>query len=247
MEEGMSSLLEIRLGEFRLDLGTGELRTKGRRILLGEQPRRILGMLIRRPGKVITREEIQNALWPKGEIVEYEHSINAAIRRLRETFGDSSTKGRYVETVRGRGYRLVAPMSETGRIGDVAVLPFDGGGDPEMEFFSDRLTETITAHVATLPGLRVVPHQAVLSYRGRVDDFESIGRTLSAGAVVTGRALMANGNVVVAAELIDAPKNSQMWGGRFRRLADNLCEVRRLIALEIFDCLRRKLSNENSV
>jgi TolB-like protein len=246
MQERMASSLDVRLGEFRLDLGTGELCADGRKIMLGEQPRRILEMLTRRPGKVITREEIQNALWPDGEVVEYEHSINAAIRRLREIFGDSCTEHRYVETVRGRGYRLVAPMSEPSQISAVVVLPINGGGDPEMEFFSDRLTESITAHVATLRGLRVVPHQSALPYKGRVDDFESIGRTLSAGAVVTGRALMANENVVVAAELIDARKNSQLWGGRFRHSAENLCEVRRAVALEIFDCLRPKLSNGDS-
>src|SRR5262245_3202508 len=197
------SSLEIRLGEFELDLGTGELRAKNRKIMLGEQLRRIIEMLTMRPGKVVTREEIQNALWPDGKIVEYEHSINAAIRRLREVLGDSSANCCYVETVRGRGYRLVAPMSEAGPIGDAVVLPFSGGGDPEMEFFSDRLTESVTAHLATLHGLRVVPHEAALPYKGRQHDFESIGRALSARAAVTGRAQMANGDVVVAAELID--------------------------------------------
>jgi len=228
-----------------LDLRTGELRAKNRKILLGEQLRRILEMLTMRPGKVVTREEIQNALWPNGEIVEYEHSINAAIRRLRELFGDSSTDCRYVETLRGRGYRLVAPMSKAGPIGDAVVLPFNGGGDAEMEFFSDRLTESVTAHLATLHGLRVVPHQAALSYKGRQHDLEGIGRALSAQAIMTGRAQMAKGDVIVAAELIDVRKNSQLWGGRFRRPAENLCEVRRKVALEIFACLRPRLSDGN--
>jgi DNA-binding response OmpR family regulator len=84
MKEKSASSSEVRLGEFELDLGTGEVRGKGRRVLLGEQPRRILEMLIHRSGKLITRDEIQNALWPNGEIVEYEHSVNAAIRRLRD-------------------------------------------------------------------------------------------------------------------------------------------------------------------
>src|SRR5215472_7139241 len=108
MRERSVSTLEVRFGEFDVDLGTGEVRGKGRRILLGEQTRRILEMLTRRNGNVVTRAEIQNALWPNGEIVEYEHSINAAIRRLREIFGDSSRECRYLETVRGRGYRLIA-------------------------------------------------------------------------------------------------------------------------------------------
>lgn len=115
-----------------------------------------------------------------------------------------------------------------------------------MEFFSDRLTESVTAHLATRHGLRVVPHQAALPYKGRQHDFEGIGRALSARAVVTGRAQMANGDVVVAAELIDVRKNSQLWGGRFRRPAESLCDVRRTVALEIFDCLRPSFSDGNS-
>jgi TolB-like protein len=203
-------------------------------------------MLTRRNGKVVTREEIQSVLWPNGEIVEYEHSINAAIHRLREIFGDSSRECRYVETVRGRGYRLRAPIMDTEPIGAVVILPFNGGGHPEMEFFCDRLTESVAAHASTLPALRVVPHQTALSYKGREHDFESIGRALQARAAVTGRALMANRDVVVSAELIDMQKNSQLWGGRFRRPATNLCDVRRAIAQEIFDCLRLKLSDGNS-
>jgi DNA-binding winged helix-turn-helix (wHTH) protein len=241
--EGMGAgPLTLHFGEFELDLRAGELRGRGRKVLLGEQPLRILEMLIRRPGEVITREEIQGRLWPNGQIVEFEHSINAAIRRLREVLGDAADESRYIETVRGRGYRLVATVSGATPIAALVVLPFASDGTADMEFFSDRLTESITNYLTTVQGLRVVPHPSALRYKRGERELESIGRDLAVQAIVTGRATLANEHVVVSAELIDVLRNSQVWGGRFRRQAVNMCEVRQEISLEVFGCLRLKLS-----
>jgi DNA-binding winged helix-turn-helix (wHTH) protein len=80
----------VRFEGFELDLQTGELRPKGGQPLsLADQPFRILAMLVARPGELVTREEIQNALWPNGTVVEFEHSISAAMKRLRQALGDS--------------------------------------------------------------------------------------------------------------------------------------------------------------
>src|SRR5258708_7538486 len=173
MERKGDGPLTLRLGEFELDLRAGELRGKSRKVLLGEQPFRILEMLIRRPGEVITREEIQGTLWPNGQIVEFEHSINTAIRRLREALGEAADNSRYVETVRRRGYRLVATVTGATSIAALVVLPFASDGSAEMEFFSDRLTESITNHLTTLQGLRVVPHPSALRYKRCERDVES--------------------------------------------------------------------------
>src|SRR5690348_2280003 len=92
----------LRIGAFQLDLHTGELHTGTGKLMLASQPFRILEMLARRPAEVVTRREIREALWPDGTMVEFEHSINVAIRRLRSTFGWPAGVG--IETVRGRGY-----------------------------------------------------------------------------------------------------------------------------------------------
>jgi serine/threonine protein kinase len=100
----------IRFGPFELDVRTAELRKHGIRIRLNEQPFRILFMLLDHPGEVILREEIRQALWPNNTVVEFDHSINAAIQRLRDALGDSADKPRYVETVARRGYRFIGTL-----------------------------------------------------------------------------------------------------------------------------------------
>src|SRR5579859_3904323 len=100
----------IRFGAFELDSKSGELRKSGLKIHLREQPFRILAMLLERPGEIITREEIQKILWPNDTVVEFEHSINAAIKALRQALGDDADNPRFVETLPRRGYRFIAPI-----------------------------------------------------------------------------------------------------------------------------------------
>lgn len=99
-----------RFGPFELDLRAGELRKEGRRIRLQEQPFQILRMLLESPGEVISREDIRKRLWPDNTVVEFDHSINAAVKRLRDALRDSADKPRYIETVARRGYRFIADI-----------------------------------------------------------------------------------------------------------------------------------------
>src|SRR5579863_1043602 len=100
----------VRFGAFELDRNSGELRKSGLKIHLREQPFRILAMLLERPGEIITREEIQKILWPNDTVVEFEHSINAAIKALRQALADDADNPRFVETLPRRGYRFIAPV-----------------------------------------------------------------------------------------------------------------------------------------
>jgi Tol biopolymer transport system component/DNA-binding winged helix-turn-helix (wHTH) protein len=100
----------VRFGVFEVDLHTGELRKQGLKIKLQEQPFQVLAMLLERPGEVVTREEIQQKLWPEDTFVDFEHSINAAVKRLREALDDSADNPRFVETLHRRGYRFIAPV-----------------------------------------------------------------------------------------------------------------------------------------
>jgi DNA-binding winged helix-turn-helix (wHTH) protein len=97
----------VRFGTFELNLADGELRKRGLRIALQEQPRRILLALLERPGDVVGREELCRRLWPHGTFVDFEHSLNAAVRRLRVALGDEAEVPRFVETVHKRGYRFL--------------------------------------------------------------------------------------------------------------------------------------------
>src|SRR5215831_2330919 len=100
-----------RFGVFELDLRSGELRRNGIKVKLQEQPFQVLAELLERPGQVVTREELRNRLWPADTYVDFDHSLNAAIRRLRDALGDSAENPTFVETVARRGYRFLAPVS----------------------------------------------------------------------------------------------------------------------------------------
>src|SRR5689334_1918821 len=100
----------MRFGPFVLDVHTGELRKYGTRIRLRRQTVQILQMLLDRPGELVSRDEIRDRLWPGDTVVEFEHSINTAVQKLREALGEAAENPHYIETLKGRGYRFVAEV-----------------------------------------------------------------------------------------------------------------------------------------
>ncbi len=100
----------LRVGEFEIDLRCGELRRNGDKIKLQERPFQVLTALIERPGEVVTRQEMQQKLWPTDTFGDFEHSINTAVKKLREALGDDAENPRFIETLPRRGYRLIAPV-----------------------------------------------------------------------------------------------------------------------------------------
>ena len=103
----------VRIGEFELNLETGELRPadgqeSAKKTILREQPFQILRLLVDRPGKIVSRDEIRKTLWSDDTIVDFDHSISVAVRVLRKALGDSADRPRYIETIASRGYRLLA-------------------------------------------------------------------------------------------------------------------------------------------
>jgi Tol biopolymer transport system component/DNA-binding winged helix-turn-helix (wHTH) protein len=97
----------LRFGIFEIDLRAGELRRDGVKLKLQEQPFQLLCMLVEHSGEVVTREELRNRLWPADTFVDFDHGLNAAIKRLRDALGDSAENPRFVETVARRGYRFM--------------------------------------------------------------------------------------------------------------------------------------------
>jgi len=118
IEEKQNSRL-IRFGSFEADLHTRELRKHGLKLKLQEQPFQVLAMLLERPGELVTREEIRAILWPQGTFIDFDHSLNASVRRLREALDDNADTPRFVETLPRRGYRFVAPVEGISREGGV--------------------------------------------------------------------------------------------------------------------------------
>jgi DNA-binding winged helix-turn-helix (wHTH) protein/Tol biopolymer transport system component len=114
MSSSSTPVRVIRFGIFEANLRSGELRKSGIRIKLHDQPFQILTMLLERPGELVTREEIRNRLWPGDTFVDFDHSLNNAVNRLREALGDSADSPRFIETLPRRGYRFVGQTDGTG-------------------------------------------------------------------------------------------------------------------------------------
>src|ERR1700694_3455458 len=130
-------------GEFELDPGLRQLRINGRVILLQEQSFQILSALLASPGELVTRKELTDQLWPEGTFVDFEHSLNTAVNRLREVLEDSGGDPRFVETLRRRGYRFIAPVTNTEApavVPGIPSLPSDPRKAPEEK--SAALTRT---------------------------------------------------------------------------------------------------------
>jgi len=105
----------VQFGLFELDLDARELRKSGVRIKLQEQPFQILSMLLERPGTVVTREELQRKLWPGDTFVDFDLSLNSAVKKLRQALNDDSENPRFVETLYRRGYRFIGPVNGTAK------------------------------------------------------------------------------------------------------------------------------------
>jgi cholera toxin transcriptional activator len=126
-----------RFGIFELDLAAGELRKNGAKLRLQEQPFQLLALLLERAGEVVTREELRQKLWPADTFVDFDHSLNTAVNKLRELLGDSASSPRYIETLARRGYRFIAPVQTDARQ-DAAEVSSSGNPDathlhPDLE------------------------------------------------------------------------------------------------------------------
>lgn len=99
-----------RFGPFELDIDAGEIRRQGRRVKLQPQPFKLLVLMTARPGSLISREEIRGDLWPDGTFVDFDQSVNFAVKQIRDALGDAADRPSYIETVPRQGYRFVASL-----------------------------------------------------------------------------------------------------------------------------------------
>jgi Tol biopolymer transport system component/DNA-binding winged helix-turn-helix (wHTH) protein len=110
MEPSRTLSGQFRFGVFEADLGAGELRKHGRKVVLQGQPFQVLSLLLRHHGEIVAREALQRALWPTDTFIEFEHGINTAIKKLRQALGDTADNPRFIETLPRKGYRFIAPV-----------------------------------------------------------------------------------------------------------------------------------------
>jgi len=146
----------LRFGVFEVDLGAGELRKSGKRIRLQEQPFQVLVTLLENAGRVVTRDDLRQKIWPADTFVDFDHSLNTAVNKIRESLGDSATSPRFIETLARRGYRFIAPVDGK----EVTISPAPGTppeGSSQSPSAASPATEVLH------PDLHVpVPHRGLV-------------------------------------------------------------------------------------
>ena len=142
----------LRFGVFEVDLGARELRKRGVRIRLQDQPFRVLQALLEKPGEVVTREQLKDRLWAQDEFVEFDKSLNTAIQKIRQGLGDLAENPRFLETVPRIGYKFVAPVQDSA-LAEPSAIP-----SPEKP----------NAEIPVPPGADGQPHRSRLRTRERL-------------------------------------------------------------------------------
>src|SRR5207244_5931501 len=120
---------------FEVDFRSGELRKHGSRLRLQDQPFQLLRLLLERPGELVTREELKQKLWPADTFVDFDDGLNTAVKKLRDTLGDSAERPKYIETLPRRGYRFIGSMQEIGvaQRTEVESLPEISASKPTLQ------------------------------------------------------------------------------------------------------------------
>ncbi len=234
----------VRFAAFELDFRASELRKQGIKVKLQEQPFQILQVLLQRPGEIITREELQQKIWPSDTFVDFDHGLYNAIKRLREALGDSADTPRFVETLSRRGYRFVGKIEcDAPQMRSLAVLPLENlSRDPEQEYFAEGLTEALITALAKIGELRVVSRTSAMRYKGVHKPLREIARELEADAIVEGTVLRAGRRVRITAQLIDAAKEAHLWAESYERDLRNVLALQSEVAQAIAREIRVKLT-----
>ena len=244
-----SARATIRFGVFEADFRAGELRKRGAKVKLQEQPLQILQMLLQHPGEVVTRDELRHKVWPADTFVDFEQGLYNAVRRLRDALRDSADKPRFIETLSRHGYRFIGTIDASPRqIQSLAVLPLENlSRDPDQEYFAEGLTEELITALAKIGELRVVSRTSVMLYKGVSKPLPEIARELGVDAIVEGTVLRSGHRVRITVQLIDAGKESHLWAESYERDLRNVLALQAEVAKAIAHEVQVKLTPQEQV
>jgi TolB-like protein len=194
----------------------------------------VLAHLLRHPGRIVTRAELLDAVWP--DVLVTDHNLSVCIAELRRAIGKDS--GAIIRTVSRRGYLLEADAAVAPGAWDVpaperrttlpvlAVLPFANlSGDQRWERLCDGLVEDMITDFARHADLRVIARTSSFAWQGRAADIREIGRALGAGYLLEGSVQAEGSQVSVTAQLIDGATGAHVWARRFRRDQEGLFAI----------------------
>ena len=232
----------VQFGGVEVDMRLREVRRGDDAVRLQEQPYQLLALMLDRPGDVVTREDIRQRLWPDGTSVDFEHSVNAAIRRLRVALGDDAIEPRFVETVPRRGYRFVGRVDPASRLDErrptavvrprVLVRPFQARGEAPVDGLGAALIEELVAQLA---------------HRG-ADRIDVLTRPPEPGTGpvrpcyrIEGSVRVAGDRVRVLATLVDGRDETHRWASGYDRHVDDTLGATADVAAAIADAVVARL------
>ena len=254
-------------GPFRLIVPERRLLRRGKNIPLTAKVFDLLLFLLQRSGQVIEKGDLMSEIWPDSVVEEANLSVN--IFTLRKALGERPGDRQYIKTIPKRGYCFVAKVraaqgsdptprargrartsddeaqGAAQRVCSLAVLPLvNVGGDRQVEYLSDGLTESIINRLSKLPLLRITAGSTVFRYKDHGYDVREVGRGLQVRAVLVGKVSLLDERIIINVELVDVEFGSQIWGERYNRPFTDILKLQEEMALTITEALRLKLSSE---
>ena len=247
----------LRFDVFELDSAAGELRRQGDRVKLPPQPFRVLELLVRRGGEVVTRADLRDRIW-NDSFVDFEQGLNFCIRQIREALGDTADAPRFIETLPRRGYRFLVPVEapapvEPKAIRSLIVLPFRMlRPDPATDFLAFSLPDALTTSLSSLKSLVVRSSLAASRYAASTQDLKTIAAETHVDLIITGTLLSTGDEIRVTAQLTDAATgtlicshSTQTSIGHVFRLQDELTEcIVEALALQLTSREQRILRHD---
>lgn len=273
-QEGKSQPVKhfYEFGPFHLDLEQQVLYQGTETVALAPKVFETLVLLIERRGRVIKKEEMMKILWPD-RYVEVSN-LTQNIFMLRKILGEETGKAQYIETIPKQGYRFIGPVKEIQeevslavettperepetekqpelptrpdetRI-SIGVLPMNNEtGDPDLEYLTDGITDSIINSLSQLPQVRVIARSLCYRYKGKEAEALKAGRELAADNVLVSRMLALGNVLIIRAELVDVSTSWQLWGEQYQTQLSNILQVQDEVATNISAKLHLRLTEE---
>jgi TolB-like protein/Tfp pilus assembly protein PilF len=237
----------FKVGSWIVDPSLNGMSCDGRMVRLEPKVMEVLLCLAQRPGETLSKEQLFQAVWPN--VIVTEDVLKRCIAELRRAFDDDARKPHIIETISKRGYRLLAPVSEsTGTspapqenavTDSIVVLPFANmSADPENEYFADGITEEIIDALSQIEGLLVVARSSAFSFKGKYVDLRTVGEQLKVRTVLEGSVRRADNRLRITAQLVSTADGYHLWSERYERELKDVFAIQEEIAQAIAQRLR---------
>ena len=252
---------------FRLEEAQQRLLYRGEPVALKPKILDLLLFLIQSRGQLIAKDDLMREIWPD-TIVE-ENNITVSMSILRKTLRENRRNPQFIQTVPRRGYRFVAEVielsleqiaagetllvdgrteSEDEPIDSLAVLPMDSPEkDPNVEYLSDGITESIIDLLSRIPKLRVLARSTVFRFKEKHIDPQEVGRLLNVRAVMMIRVMRLGDKLIIRSELVKVADGSQLWGEQYNRSPSDVLAIQVEIARAITESLKFKLTSSDHI